>query len=109
MSYTWRSILRGLELLKEGIIWRVGDGENIDIFCDPWIPGGQTRWVRTPDELEEEIRVCDLINPITGQWDEDTIRNLFCAEDIKEILSIPIRHGMEDAVAWHLLLGKVGL
>jgi hypothetical protein len=58
--------------------------------------------------------VCDLINPITGQWAEDTIRNLFCAEDIKEILSIPIRHGMEDAVAWHLdkkrgVLGKVSL
>jgi hypothetical protein len=53
MSYTWQSILRGLELLKEGIIWRVGDGKNIDVFRDPWIPGGQTRRVRTPDELEE--------------------------------------------------------
>jgi hypothetical protein len=24
MSYTWCSILRGLDLLKQGVIWRVG-------------------------------------------------------------------------------------
>jgi hypothetical protein len=26
MSYTWRSILKGLEVLKEQIVWRVGTG-----------------------------------------------------------------------------------
>ena len=26
MSYTWRSVLHGVELVKEGIIWRSGDG-----------------------------------------------------------------------------------
>jgi hypothetical protein len=27
-SYTWRSILYGRDLLKEGLIWRVGDGKK---------------------------------------------------------------------------------
>jgi hypothetical protein len=27
ISYTWRSILKGAALLKEGIIWRIGNGE----------------------------------------------------------------------------------
>jgi hypothetical protein len=27
MSYTWRSILHGIELVKEGVIWCIGDGE----------------------------------------------------------------------------------
>jgi hypothetical protein len=30
MSCTWRSILRGIELLKQGVVWRAGNGENID-------------------------------------------------------------------------------
>jgi hypothetical protein len=43
MSYTWRSILRGVDLLKEGLIWRVGNGESIDMWKDHWIPRGSSR------------------------------------------------------------------
>jgi hypothetical protein len=43
MSYTWRSILKGLELLKKGIIWRIGNGEDVRIWEDPWVPRGSTR------------------------------------------------------------------
>jgi hypothetical protein len=35
MSNTWRSILRGLEVMKMGMIWRVGDGRNLKIWSDP--------------------------------------------------------------------------
>jgi hypothetical protein len=31
MSYVWRSISKGLEVLKEGIIWRFGDGSKVRI------------------------------------------------------------------------------
>jgi hypothetical protein len=37
-SATWQAILHGLELLKQGIIWRVGNGTQIRIWRDPWIP-----------------------------------------------------------------------
>lgn len=30
-SFTWQSILAGLECFKKGYIWRVGDGSQIDI------------------------------------------------------------------------------
>jgi hypothetical protein len=29
MSYTWRSILKGLDVLKKGIIWRIGYGSKM--------------------------------------------------------------------------------
>jgi len=38
ISYTWRSIVRGLQALKKGLIWRVGDGTRIKIWEDPWYP-----------------------------------------------------------------------
>lgn len=43
ISYTWRSILKGVDLIKEGIIWPIGDGESVNIWQDPWIPHGNTR------------------------------------------------------------------
>lgn len=37
-SPSWRGIEFGLELLKKGLVWRVGNGKNIQIQRDPWIP-----------------------------------------------------------------------
>jgi hypothetical protein len=67
MSYTWRSILRGIELLKKGVIWRVGNGENISIWEDPWVPCGVTRRPITPRRGNILSRVAELINPITEE------------------------------------------
>ena len=38
MSYAWRSILHGVEVVKKGIIKRVGDGTTMKIWEDPWLP-----------------------------------------------------------------------
>jgi len=38
MSYTWRSILKGIDVMKKGIIWRVGNRSRINIWSDPWLP-----------------------------------------------------------------------
>uniref|UniRef100_A0A8I6XTR8 Reverse transcriptase domain-containing protein n=1 Tax=Hordeum vulgare subsp. vulgare TaxID=112509 RepID=A0A8I6XTR8_HORVV len=32
ISYSWRSILQGLDVVKQGYIWRVGDGTSINIW-----------------------------------------------------------------------------
>jgi hypothetical protein len=43
ISYSWRSIIREIQSLKRGLIWRVGDGNNIDIWRDRWLPTGTLR------------------------------------------------------------------
>lgn len=37
-SVVWKGIVHGLELVKKGVIWRVGDGASIRAWRDPWIP-----------------------------------------------------------------------
>ena len=37
-SEVWKGILHGLELVKNGVIWRVGNGTWIRTWYDPWIP-----------------------------------------------------------------------
>ena len=47
-SFTWQSIMAGLATFKRGYIWRIGTGEKVDIFLDPWIPSSLDRRIVTP-------------------------------------------------------------
>ena len=95
ISYTWRSILRGISVLKDGLIWRVGDGTKINVWDDPWIPGGDTRRPRSHQGHSPITRVAELLDPVTGGWDEALVNDLFQSEDAKAILSISICDGTE--------------
>lgn len=101
ISYSWRSILQGVHLLKDGIIWRVGNGKNINIWTDPWLPRGSTRRPMTPHGSSILTCVSDLIHPTTGTWDEQLVMDTFWPEDAKVILTIPIDVDMDDWPTWH--------
>jgi hypothetical protein len=45
-SYAWRSIWEAKPLLKEGLLWKIGDGSNIKIREDKWIPSTQTHMIQ---------------------------------------------------------------
>jgi hypothetical protein len=119
ISYSWRSILRGVDLIKEGMIWHIGDGNSINIWSDPWLPRGETRRPRTPRNGSVLTKVVDLINPITNTWYPQLIRETFCDEDVQLILAIRLRenqrdllHGMQTQEAFslsrrHMQLGFV--
>ena len=47
-SAVWKGTEHGLELVKKGIIWRVGDGSSIRTWRDPWIPRGHNFRPVTP-------------------------------------------------------------
>ena len=86
ISYSWRSILRGIKALKEGLIWRVGTGENINIWLDPWMPNGVTRRPYTPRGRNIVTKVSELIDSINGGWDHQLVNDIFWEEDAKHIL-----------------------
>jgi hypothetical protein len=101
ISYSWRSTVQGLKAVREGMIWRVGDGTQIKIWEDPWLPRGFTHRPITPRGVTILHRVSDLIDPYTGTWDKELIQDIFWEEDVKHILAIPIKHGEDDTPAWH--------
>ena len=47
-SFTSQSIMAGINSLKHGYIWRVGNGQNINIWEDACIPNFDARKVVTP-------------------------------------------------------------
>jgi hypothetical protein len=101
ISYAWRSVLKGINLLKKGIIKRVGDGTTINIWQDPWLPRLWSRKPITPRGKKIITKVCELMDPLTGSWDNHLVRELFWPQDTNLILSIPVVEDMEDEWAWH--------
>ena len=48
-------------------------------------------------------KVQDLIDPVTGEWDEYLVQDVFWPIDADRILQIPIfQYETEDYAAWHL-------
>lgn len=37
-SYAWKSTLKGRDVIQKGALWRVGDGQQIRIWGDNWLP-----------------------------------------------------------------------
>lgn len=101
MSYTWRSILRGIELLKKGVIWRVGDGLGLNMWTDPWLPRDFSRHPITPRGGIVLTEVADLLDPATGSWDVPLVRDIFWEEDAEVILATPVHEGRPNVLAWY--------
>jgi ribonuclease HI len=101
-SFTWQSLMAGMETFKRGFIWRVGNGSNINIWSDPWLPNSPTRKIFTPRGGVLLTKVEDLINPITGAWDVQLLEDNFIISDVRRIVAIPLSNWeSEDMVAWH--------
>lgn len=93
--------MAGLECFKRGCVWRVGDGTQINIWTDNWLPTSQNFKIQTPRGNNLVTSVSELINPITDTWDVELIRSLFWDVDVHRILQIPLIAGRDDAVASH--------
>jgi hypothetical protein len=83
-------------------MWRVGDGTQINIWDDPWIPCSPSRKVATRRGNIIYTTVSELIDSESGTWDEEIIRELFWPINVQRILNIPLAPGMmNDFVSWH--------
>ena len=77
-SYAWQSILKGRDVLLKGYRWRVGSGESISVWLDAWLPSLEHPRIQSPIVVGfEDIKVQDLIDPVTHSWDDCLIQGLF--------------------------------
>lgn len=84
----------------KGVRWRVGNGETIGVWLDAWLPSHEHPRILTPMVAGfEEVRVADLIDPSTGQWDSNLLQGLFAPNEIELKKSIPLcSSSMEDKI-----------
>jgi ribonuclease HI len=104
-SFTWRSILHGRDLLKRGLIWRIGDGSKVDVWQSNWIPraGSPRPLGRRPNSPGNMVRkVSDLMDLEGTGWDEARLNQVFFEFDVADIKNIIIGGPMkQDVPAWN--------
>jgi hypothetical protein len=63
--------------------------------------------VATPRRSCLLTRVEELIDPTTGSWDEEIMRDNLWPVDVDRIIPIPLpNYGQPDFIAWHI--NKIG-
>ncbi|KAL6225497.1 hypothetical protein ACLB2K_004347 [Fragaria x ananassa] len=101
-SFSWRSILSAREVLTQGLRWRVGTGDQIDIWNHKWIPDSFPRCPSSPPPRDAPKLVAELIDPITRTWNIQKLERCFSSADVDLILSIPLsRRPIADKLIWH--------
>jgi hypothetical protein len=101
VSATWKGVMHGLELLKQGAIWRIGSGAMVKIWRDNWLPRADNMKLSGMRGRCRLKWVSQLIDPETCTWDEAVIRRYCLQHDVDAILQIKLpRRRTEDFVAW---------
>ena len=63
-SFAWQSIVKAKNLIQSGLLWRVGDGNQIKDFEDRWLPGEEPTKVISPsNSTSAEWTVSRLLDP----------------------------------------------
>ncbi|KAL5830904.1 hypothetical protein ACOSQ4_016258 [Xanthoceras sorbifolium] len=99
--FVWRSILWGRDVLLRGLRWKVGDGQSISVYDDPWIPRDSNFKVYSPRLLPDGTPISALIGA-PGVWSRDLVQFYFRPEKAATILSIPLCSSpLSDTPSWH--------
>ena len=90
-SFAWRSIFGARDLIEERIMWRIGNGEEVQIWGDRWIPKPSKFTVYSaPNNIEPKAKVKELINSNMGWWDQSLLTAIFPKEEKEAINTIPL-------------------
>lgn len=107
-SPSWKGIVHGLDLLKKGLIWRIGDGQITKIWRHHWIGHGNRLEPLKKKTWNRLTYVCELMILGTKEWNEPLIRLVMKEDDALEILKTRIpANETTDYPAWHF--EKTGL
>ena len=101
-SYAWKSIIGARDVIRKGMVWRIGTGEAVRIKEDRWLPGRANCSVISPlPSMAPEVKVSSLIDPDKVAWRTEVVQQLFMPHEADIILGIPLSiHRPDDCIIW---------
>ena len=102
-SYAWRSILQARDVIEKGAIWRVGNGQLIDVWQHRWLPNPNHSKIISPKASSSVHRVYDLFLFDTRIWDPSCLACCFLPWEAGMVRRIQVyEEGVEDTLIWPL-------
>lgn len=90
-SYAWRSILRGREVIKQGAIWRIGDGKTVEIWGDRWLLVKHSPRIVSPRvDVLADSKVSKLMDQDRGCWNREIIEATLLPFEAEIVQKIPL-------------------
>ena len=90
-------------IVRQGMRWRVGNGNKIQIWSNKWLPTPTTFKVISPQNtLGDQAMVSDLIDRSLGVWKAELVHRIFLPNEADTILSLPLSFSLpEDSLIWN--------
>ena len=103
-SYAWKSIISARDVIREGMVWRIGNGQSIKIREDKWLPVQSNRSVISSlPSIAPETKVSSLINPELRGWNSSLVNQLFLPHEATVICGMPLSIRLPpDKIIWGL-------
>jgi hypothetical protein len=77
-SYAWRSLFNAKPVIELGLRWSIGNGQQVKIWKDPWLPELSSFKVWSPvRNLDEDAVVAELIDVDLKKWKRELVLNSF--------------------------------
>ena len=102
-SYVWTNISTARKLLLLGIRQKIHSGYEVKVWEDPWIPTTPARLaIPAAPVMHPNLRVSDLINQVSKDWDVGLLENYVNLDDIPLIRSLAISSThRRDTFCWN--------
>ena len=89
--FAQKSILQARKVISMGARWRIGDGSNIKIFEDRWLPdAGRGNFFSPGPYLRRDATMDALIDGDSATWNFQLIEETFLPFDASRVKAIPL-------------------
>lgn len=93
-------MLKCRDVVKEGSCWSVGNGENINIRCDPWVPNLPSKAPQLKQmAAESTTAVQELIVKDQNIWDEVKLQQLSTPHEVSKFFEIHIPTAQDESLS----------
>nr|XP_048324671.1 uncharacterized protein LOC125421014 [Ziziphus jujuba var. spinosa] len=100
-SWLWSGILKARSVLAKGMCYKVGKGNSVNFWEDPWVPNTPGFIPKSKNLFASSYGMVNSLKQNNGEWDEARLNELFnqdLVQCIKEMFWA--NNNQEDILFW---------